>query len=231
MILEEIVPALIRLSVAENGAERLIGGEAGFAGRSAAALAGTMARLELRRDSAAGDLVAAWDGTGEPVLALADTLAGLETRTYVLAAAAATAAPAGTYRLVLGDAGALGLRDPVSGEPVPFVLAAGLVESAPLTLYERPLAAPNPFVPGKGGTRITYVLQEDAKVDIEVFTLLGDRVWSQSLAGGTTGGRAGLNQVTWDGLNDAGAPVRNGVYHCRIRGGGLDTTVKLAAIR
>jgi len=221
----------VQLVVAENGAERLTGGVAGFAGRSAASLGGTIARLELRRDSALGELVAAWDGAGEPALALADTLAGQETRTYVLAAGAAAAAPAGTYRLTLGEPGALALRDPISGEPVPFVLAAGLVESAPLTLYERPLAAPNPFVPGKGGTRITYVLAGDATIDIEIFTLLGDRVWSQSFAGGTSGGRIGLNQVTWDGRSDAGAPVRNGVYHCRIRGGGLDTMVKIAAIR
>lgn len=231
VVLEEIVPALARLAVEENGAERLTGGAAEFAGRSAADLGATFARLELRRDAPSGELVASWTGAGPPALALSDTLAGQETRAYVLLAGVAASAEAGTYRLTIGEPGALALRDPISGEPVPFVLAAGLVESAPLTLYERPLAAPNPFAPGRDGTRITYLLAEDSAVDIEIFTLYGDRVWSRTLVGGTPGGRSGLNQVDWDGRNDAGAPVRNGVYHCRIRGGGIDSTVKIAAIR
>ncbi len=231
LVLTGVEPALMRLTVEDAGAARAGSGLARVGPSALMPIAETLARIELRRDGESGDLAAVWEGEGEPVLALADTLAGQETRTYVLAVSVAAGAPAGTYRLELGHPGTLWLGDPVSGEAVPFVLAEGLVESAPLTLFERPLAAPNPFAPGKAATRITYVLDADAGVDIEIFTLYGDRVWSQSLSSGGAGGRAGINQVAWDGRNDSGQAVRNGVYHCRIRGGGIDTTVKIAAIR
>ncbi len=75
------------------------------------------------------------------------------------------------------------------------------------------------------------MLAGDAPVEIEIFTLFGDRVWAQSIPAGDPGGRAGLNAVPWDGRNEAGQAVRNGVYHCRVRGGGLNHMMKIAAIR
>jgi flagellar hook assembly protein FlgD len=90
---------------------------------------------------------------------------------------------------------------------------------------------PNPFAPEREMAAIAYVLESDASVAIEIFTLLGDRVWSRAITAGDVGGRAGLNEVAWDGRNTAGQPVRNGVYHCRIRGGDVDRMVKIAAIR
>ncbi len=229
LVLQAIAPALFRLDVEDATLARRGGGLARLGTSATQPIPGTLSRIELWRET--GELVTAWSGSGAPVLVLADTLAGQETRRYLLAVSVDAAAPAGTYRLALGEPGALGLEDPISGEPVPFVLAAGLVESAPLTLYERPLAAPNPFTPGTGTTRITYVLAGDTTVTIEIFTLYGDRVWSRSLASGSSGGRLGLNQVIWDGRNSAGDAVRNGVYHCRIRGDGIDSTVKIAVIR
>jgi hypothetical protein len=164
-------------------------------------------------------------------LAFVDTVAGLESLTYVLAVAARSDAPAGSYRADLGGPGAVSARDPATREAVPVVLAAGPVESAPFALYEGPHAAPNPFGPGRESARLAYVLAGDAKVEIEIFTLLGDRVWSRSVPAGDPGGRVGLNTIAWDGRNAAGDLVRNGVYHCRIRGGGIDAMVKVAAIR
>jgi hypothetical protein len=220
IVLTRFTPALTQL--AEGGT-----GGAGAAADPQAVLGG----LELRRDAADGPVAAVWTGGGPPSLVLADTLAGQGARTYVLALSARAGAPAGSYRLELGGAGTVFASDLTTGDPVSVLLTGGTVESSPFTLYEGPHAVPNPFGPGRETAQLTYVLDQDAAVEIQIFTLFGDRVWSQALAAGANGGRAGLNQVAWDGRNESGESVRNGVYHCRIRGGGIDAMVKVAAIR
>jgi hypothetical protein len=225
IILDRVTPRLMRLAAADGG------GATAVTPTGQAALEEVAGRLELRRDRADGALAAEWSGPGTPALAVGDTLEGQETRNYVLLLAPRAEAAAGVYRLELGNAGTVTFEDAASGEPLPLELSAGDVESAPFTLYEGLLAAPNPFAPAREAAAITYVLAEDAAVEIEIFTLLGDRVWSRSLTAGEAGGRSGLNRVPWDGRNVSGEPVRNGVYHCRVRGGGLDAMVKIAAIR
>lgn len=221
IVLTGIAPALVKLLDPGSGSGEVAAVDARQ----------VLGRLELRRDHASGDLAAEWNGSGVPSLTLADTLVGLQSRTYVLALAATASAPAGSYRVVLGGPGTVTARDPGTGEAVPILLAQGPVESASFALYEGPHAAPNPFGPGRERARLAYVLEQDAGIAIEIFTLFGDLVWSHTVQAGGVGGRAGLNQVEWDGRNDHGDMVRNGVYHCRIRGGGLDAMVKIAAIR
>jgi len=70
--------------------------------------------------------------------------------------------------------------------------------------------SPNPF--GPSGTWITYWLQVDARVDITVYDVSGEKVRSLP----SYPGRAGDNETFWDGKNDAGRPVASGVFIYRL---------------
>jgi hypothetical protein len=228
LVFESIVPALLRMAVVGGGPRHAeLGVEGTVAPES------VLGRLELHRDRADGAIAAVWDAAaGGPVrLALTDTIGAQETRSYVLLVAPAEGAPGGSYAVDLGANGVFGLRDIRAGVPVTAAIAGGELRSAVFTLFESVQVIPNPFAPERETAAIAYVLGGDAPVAIEIFTLLGDRVWSRSISAGEAGGRAGLNEVAWDGRNTAGQAVRNGVYHCRIRGGDLDRMVKIAAIR
>jgi hypothetical protein len=228
LVLREIRPALLKLVVV--GGERA---RAALAAGGMVAPEAVLGRMELRRDSATGPLAASWDAAaGEPALALADTIPGQTARTYVLLVSGAANAPAGTYQVDLAGNGVFDIRETLTDLPVAAVMPPGeSLTSSVFTLFEDVQVVPNPFVPGMETAGITYVLAGDAPVEIEIFTLFGDRVWSQSIPAGDPGGRAGLNAVPWDGKNESGQSVRNGVYHCRVRGGGLNHMMKIAAIR
>ena len=73
---------------------------------------------------------------------------------------------------------------------------------------------PNPFGRQYPYTSIQFVLENASDVQIRIFTLLGEAVWSRSLPGLS----AGLyeNLVRWDGKNGRGYQVLNGVYLCTI---------------
>ena len=73
---------------------------------------------------------------------------------------------------------------------------------------------PNPFGRTYEHTNIVFRLTEQSDVDIRIFTLVGGLVWTRRLQG--LG--AGLYQslVRWDGRNDRGKVVLNGVYLCAI---------------
>jgi len=76
---------------------------------------------------------------------------------------------------------------------------------------------PNPFKAGKQETTIRYELEEDAKVTISIYDLLGQLVRRIELAKGTTnGGKQGTNTVPWNGKNERGRVVANGGYHCVV---------------
>ena len=69
---------------------------------------------------------------------------------------------------------------------------------------------PNPFGRQYAYTNIAFLLEKDSDVDIRIFTLTGDLVWSKKLTGLHRGFYDRL--VKWDGKNDKGQTVLNGVY-------------------
>jgi uncharacterized repeat protein (TIGR01451 family) len=93
---------------------------------------------------------------------------------------------------------------------------------------------PNPFNPDEESTRLGFVLPEEARVDIEVFSITGELV--RTIASGASR-PAGSNQGdTWDGRNDPGQVVLPGTYFCRIKveyqaGGSEEATRRVAVIR
>ncbi|NOX87447.1 MAG: hypothetical protein GXO77_00340, partial [Calditrichaeota bacterium] len=69
---------------------------------------------------------------------------------------------------------------------------------------------PNPFGRQYDYTNIAFLLEQDSDVEIRIFTLTGELVWSKQLSGLRRGFYDRL--VKWDGRNDNGQRVLNGVY-------------------
>jgi hypothetical protein len=83
---------------------------------------------------------------------------------------------------------------------------------------------PNPFNPE---TQIKFALPKPARVKLEVYNLLGQKVVTlidKEMA-------AGYNTVVWDGKNEAGENVSSGIYFYRLEAGDLKETKKMIIVR
>jgi subtilisin family serine protease len=70
---------------------------------------------------------------------------------------------------------------------------------------------PNPFNPGRDGmTNFVFSLPQAADVDLRIVDMSGDLVYEKKYGIGET--QAGSNKKIWDGKNDLGQVVANGVY-------------------
>ena len=76
---------------------------------------------------------------------------------------------------------------------------------------EEVLNYPNPF---STSTHFTFQMNQDAEIEIKVFTVDGRLIHhiTQIL------GSAGFNMVSWDGLDSVGDPLSNGVYLYKVIG-------------
>jgi len=94
---------------------------------------------------------------------------------------------------------------------------------------------PNPFGnPDRKTTTITYYLKEDTEVEIKIYTLIGELVWSRLYPLGDARSKKGTHEgdVTWDARNDKGYKVLNGVYIIYLKTGyGETATTKAAVIK
>jgi hypothetical protein len=91
----------------------------------------------------------------------------------------------------------------------------------------------NPFNPEQGEAEITYNLSQDSDIEINIYTLLGEKVYRANYPAGSDGGRKGDNIIQWDGRNDEGRMVLNGVYVVVIEanGSGDSYKIKLAVMK
>lgn len=149
--------------------------------------------------------------------------------------------PAGSHELVLDPSDLAGVAAPT--DLVLRVRAVSSYASAPAAsadagfrgqgsgLPATPSSAallgnwPNPV---QSSTRISFVLPASpgGRVALGVFDAHGRRV--RQLAPGV---HAGLNEVSWDGADDTGHPVRSGVYFYRLEVGTQRFTRRLAVVR
>ncbi len=90
---------------------------------------------------------------------------------------------------------------------------------------DKTYAYPNPFSPfrqnvlnGVGHVRLHYALTKPATISVEIFDFSMDPV--RSLVSGKVRASAGEFDEIWDGTNDFGTPVANGVYFYRIERSG-----------
>jgi hypothetical protein len=80
-----------------------------------------------------------------------------------------------------------------------------------------PLNYPNPFAPLKGEkTAVSYVLTTDADITILIYNIVGSAVWKRNFPAFEEGGKAGYNEVIWNGRSDFSEVLGNGVYFYRI---------------
>ena len=84
---------------------------------------------------------------------------------------------------------------------------------------------PNPLTIGAQG-EIHFSLPGPGKATLEIFDLQGRLV--KTLFNGS--GKAGDNEVTWDGTDDSGRYVANGIYFYRLHASGEDTAKKLVIV-
>jgi hypothetical protein len=84
--------------------------------------------------------------------------------------------------------------------------------------------APNPF---NAATSIRFELYRAGDVSLVVYDSLG-RVVARLVEGHLN---AGQHAVTWDGTDDAGAPVSSGVYVYRLASRGMIDTGRMTMVR
>ena len=115
-------------------------------------------------------------------------------------------------------------------------------ESDPVAVLERSFAGsvtsyPNPFNPRDGAAKIGYYLETASDMEVRIFTLLGELVWSNEISASTSLGQQGLHTegtaLEWEGENNEGYEVRSGVYICIIknRSTGEEEKFKIAVVK
>ncbi len=129
----------------------------------------------------------------------------------------------GNYLISFDDSTFLDIRDRNLATVIYPVLPAGTypIMSSEISLAAASLGSsftnyPNPFTPaGDGETTIDFILSEDARVDIEMFTIMGEVV--RIIADNSFRVAAQSQGIdTWDGRNEAGHLVLPGTYFCRL---------------
>ena len=83
---------------------------------------------------------------------------------------------------------------------------------------------PNPFNPS---TLIRYQLPYTADVQLEIYSVLGQKI--RSLINSQV--LAGHHQVEWDGFDDMGLPVASGIYLCHMKAGPFSRSYKMVLLR
>jgi flagellar hook assembly protein FlgD len=91
---------------------------------------------------------------------------------------------------------------------------------------------PNPFGENDKITRFVFYLERPGTVEIKIYNLLGGlvRTLSQDIA---EGDRVidGYGRLTWDGYNEVGNRVLNGVYIAILKANGQTYKTKIAYIK
>jgi YD repeat-containing protein len=111
-----------------------------------------------------------------------------------------------------------------------LLIAAGSTSAAPEGPPPRPLSfqASQPFPnPLRAATEIAYALPHPLRVDLAIFDVSGRLI--RSLVRETQAG--GLYSAVWNGFDDAGRPVADGVYFSRLQAGPHRKTSRIVVAR
>jgi len=91
---------------------------------------------------------------------------------------------------------------------------------------------PNPFNPDQGSTRIVYYLPVDSEVNFNIYTLIGEPVFSTTIPAGSSGGLGGrVNSFFWNGRNGESLVVLEGVYIAILSYSGGEAVTKIAVVK
>ncbi|MBI5804536.1 immune inhibitor A [candidate division TA06 bacterium] len=91
--------------------------------------------------------------------------------------------------------------------------------------YELSQNYPNPV--GRNSTKVAFALKNPGKVSLVVYNVLGEQV--KTLANDTR--KAGFYTVTWNGTDDNGRQVSNGIYFYKLISGEFQSTKKLTVLK
>jgi len=75
---------------------------------------------------------------------------------------------------------------------------------------------PNPFNPLKENTNIIYDLEKDMDTTLLIFNISAELIYKQNFVSGTNGGKSGMNNIAWNGINSFGEMCANGIYFARL---------------
>jgi hypothetical protein len=121
--------------------------------------------------------------------------------------------------------------------PESTLLTTERISIVPIDPEDAFITYPNPFGKNQDYANIRFNLESGGDVEIRIFTLVGELVWTRMVQGETAGVHDGdsESQYRWDGKNDQGYVVLNGVYLCVLRvkeqGGTKTYTKKVAYIK
>ena len=85
---------------------------------------------------------------------------------------------------------------------------------------------PNPFNPS---TTISFDLPEASKINLDVYNVRGQKVWSYSQ--NNTEFSAGKHSVVWQGTNISGSSLPSGMYFIKFRAGNFTANQKIILIK
>jgi|GEM_PF-1147126 len=132
------------------------------------------------------------------------------------------------FRVSVPDGQAISAREAASDRDVLVKSPTGdeleSIPSAPLRIFNpneeaRLWSSPNPFgEPGRETATIYYYIPEPTSVSFRIYTLVGQLVKSYDVAESEVSAGQ-VNRWTWDGCNDRGWEVLNGVYHLIMQTG------------
>lgn len=130
---------------------------------------------------------------------------------------------------------------PIAGQPATVVGPGGRDEIFTIpfevtggTLASSFVVKDNPFDPDKGAAEFRFLLTDPTGVELKVYTLDGQEVYARDYPGqSAVESGDSFARVAWDGRNNSGDMVRNGVYVVVLTGMKKleQATVKLAVIR
>ncbi|MBP7309757.1 MAG: T9SS type A sorting domain-containing protein, partial [Candidatus Cloacimonetes bacterium] len=83
---------------------------------------------------------------------------------------------------------------------------------------------PNPFF---GETTIAYSLKQDARVQVEIYNLRGQKVYSRNL----NSQKAGTHQLQWDGKDNNGLATASGIYLYKLNVNGESFTRRMLRLK
>ena len=124
---------------------------------------------------------------------------------YLLRIPAVKKLPFGEHRFLFETENAYGM--PIRME------AYARVVTLPAQIVGRPMVYPSPFNPMMHReVSIQYELSMQTNVEVVVFGVDGSTVMKQRFYMGEEGAQKGKNTISWDGKNEMGQTVSNGIY-------------------
>ena len=101
-----------------------------------------------------------------------------------------------------------------------FTVTSSSIKGIP-SVIGNPVNLPNPFRPKYGeGTAIRYSLSADSDIKLVIYDEKGKAAWQRNFSPGAEGGKMKQNNVFWNGKNDLGYYMDNGIYAYTIASGG-----------